>query len=319
MRPQAEQTRDRWQERDGGNQRRGVEIRAAALRAVRAFFDRHDFLEVDTPIRIAAPAMEEHIDAQPSGGAYLRTSPELHMKRMLADGYERIYQVGACFRAGESGPLHRTEYTMLEWYRAGASYMDMLLDTKALLVFVARMVTGGDSLSVRGRPLPLLPVWDCMTVSEAFLEFAGWDPAQAFDADRFDVDLVSAVEPALAARDHPVVLSDFPAPRAALARLKPGHPAVAERWELYIGDIELANAYSELTDAAEQRKRFDDSALQRRAAGRGVYPLDDLFLDMLAGKGLPPCAGVALGMDRLVMLLAGAAGVDEVNAFPAIP
>lgn len=293
--------------------RTALELRARLMGALRAFFSERGFLEVETPVRLAAPAPELHIDAEPSGGAWLRTSPELHMKRLLAAGYEKIFQVGPCFRRGERGARHRPEYTMLEWYRAGADYHDILADTKALVLHLAREVLGSTTLRRGEREIFLEPVWEYLTVSEAFVGLAGWDPVEPYDPDRFDLDLVDKVEPQLP-RETPVILADYPAAAAALARRKPGNPRVAERWELYLDGIELANAYSELTDAAEQAARFDEWNRARAAAGKPVYPLDREFLAALE-RGLPPCAGVALGVDRLVMLFAGAGSLDEVLAF----
>jgi lysyl-tRNA synthetase class 2 len=154
--------------------------------------------------------------------------------------------------------------------------------------------------------------WVSVTVSEAFRRFAGWDPVAAYDADRFDLDLVEKVEPALP-HDRPVFLWDYPAEAAALARLSAANPRTAERWELYVAGVELANAFSELTDAEEQRRRFAACAEERARLGKEVYPLDEEFLAALAA-GLPPCAGVALGVDRLVMLLADAESLDDVRA-----
>jgi lysyl-tRNA synthetase class 2 len=302
-----------------------LELRAKTAQAIRQFFTARGFLEVETPVRISAPALELHIDAIPAGGAYLRTSPELHMKRLLAAGYSKIFQLGPCFREGERGERHNPEFTLLEWYRADADYLDLLADTKALVAFVAETVLGRTWLASRGRrsaraeaPLEapridLLPVWEILTVAQAFTAFAGWDPVAAFDAGRFDLDLVSKVEPRLPA-EHPAILLDYPAAAAALARRKPADPRVAERWELYIGGLELANAFSELTDPAEQRARFEACAAERRALGKPVYPLDEEFLAALA-DGLPPAAGIALGVDRLVMLLAGAPSLDHVLPF----
>jgi lysyl-tRNA synthetase class 2 len=152
-----------------------------------------------------------------------------------------------------------------------------------------------------------------LTVAQAFSAFAGWDPVAAFDAERFDPDLVNKVEPHLPL-EHPVILMEYPAAAAALARRKPDNPLVAERWELYIGGLELANAFSELTDPAEQRARFATCAAERRAMGKPVYPPDEEFLSAL-DNGMPPSAGIALGVDRLVMLLAGAASLGEVLPF----
>ena len=256
--------------------RAALALRSRILQAVRAYFLECDFLEVETPVRVAAPALELHIDAEPAGAGYLRTSPELHMKRLLAAGYERIFQIGPCFRRGERGALHHPEYTMLEWYRSDADYLDVLADTKAMLSRVAKTVHGALDMVYRGRPIDLA-TWERLDVDEAFLLHAGWSPLRAFDADRFDLDLVDCVEPALPP-GNPAVLIDYPVEAGALARPKPSRPGVAERWELYIGGLELANAYSELTDAEEQERRFADCASRRRTLGREVYPVDRAFL-----------------------------------------
>jgi len=291
-----------------------VEIRARLLQAVRAWFRDHGFLEVDTPVRVRTPALERHIDAIPSGSAFLRTSPELHMKRLLAAGYERIFQVGPCFRAGEEGAYHHTEFTMLEWYRAGGGYLDVLADAKALVRYAVTALQGQAVFPCRGRLVDVGVAWESRKVSEVFLEYAGWDPVSDYDADRFTVDLLEKVEPRLR-RDRPVVLMDYPVRTAALARCRAGNPPVAERWELYMGGLELANAFGELTDAAEQRRRFEQWADERNAAGRPVYALDERFLEALE-QGMPASGGVALGIDRLVMLLADKTRINEVRPFP---
>jgi elongation factor P--(R)-beta-lysine ligase len=289
-------------------------VRAWAAAAIRDFFRGQDYLEVETPVRVAAPALEAHIDAEPSGDAFLRTSPELHMKRLLAAGYARLFQLGPCFRQGEYGAHHHAEYTMLEWYRAGTDYRGILADTQALLRAVATAVLGRMAWTWQGRRIDVGAEWAVWTVQDAFREWAGWDPVAAFDADRFDLDLVERVEPALRAFDEPVVLIDYPAPLAALARRKPDDERLAERWEVYVAGVELANAYSELIDADEQAQRFEACAAQRRTAGKSVYPMDTAFLAALR-SGLPPTGGIALGFDRLVMLLADAADLRGVTAF----
>ncbi len=290
-----------------------LETRSRVLRAVRDFFYAEDFLEVETPVRIPAPALETHIDAPPSGRAWLRASPELHMKRLLAAGCERIFQLGPCFRAGECGSRHNPEFTLLEWYRTGADYTDILRDTEALFARVFQTVHGADAFTYRGQRIDLSRPWHCLTVREAFRTWAGWDPVADWDPDRFDVDLVSKVEPALP-KDKPCVLTDYPAPAASLARLKPHDPSVAERWEVYVGGLELANAYSELCDAASQRARFLEAAEARRELGKEVYPLDEPFLAALE-QGMPPCGGIALGIDRLVMLACDAADIADARPF----
>ena len=294
-------------------QRRVLELRARLNEAVRRFFRERDFLEVDTPVLLPANAPEAHIDALSAGPGWLRTSPELAMKRLLAAGHERIFQLGPCFRAGEHGRWHHPEFTLLEWYRAGAGYLEILADTKALLDFVARELRGTADFTWQGKPVSVAQeLWEKFTVSQAFIQHAGWDPALKFDPDRFDLDLVTRVEPALPP-DHPVVLIDYPAPLAALARRKPDAPLRAERWELYLGGVELANAYSELTDPAEQRARFEEANAARARRGAKPYPLDEAFLAAL--PQMPPSGGIALGVDRLLMILADADSLDGVLPF----
>lgn len=290
-----------------------LELRGRILRAIREFFLERGFLEVETPVKVSAPAPELHIEPEPAGEKWLRTSPEIHMKQLVAAGYERIFQIGPCFRRGEHGRLHRPEYTMLEWYRAGADYLDALADTKAMILHVARAALNTTRLIRDGEEIFLDPVWEYITVREAFRAYAGWDPILEYSADRFDVDWVDKVLPSLP-RNVPVVLADFPLSAAAFARAKPGHEGVAERWELFIGGIELANAYTELTDAEEQAKRFEEWNRQRAESGRAVFKPDENFLAALE-EGLPACAGVALGVDRLVLLMAGASSLAEIIPF----
>ncbi len=290
-----------------------LQTRSRILHAVRDFFYARDFTEAETPVRIPAPAMETHIDAPPSGQAWLRASPELHMKRLLVEGCTRLFQIGPCFRSGECGRRHNPEFTLLEWYRTDADYTDILRDTEALLNHVFKTVTGHSSFTYGDVQIDLARPWHCHTVSEAFRRWADWDPAENWDPDRFDVDLVGKVEPALP-QDRPCVLTDYPAPAASLARLKPNNRQVAERWEVYVGGLELANAYSELCDSSAQRARFLAAAEERRTLGKEVYPLDEPFLTALE-KGMPPCGGIALGIDRLVMLACGATDIADVRPF----
>ena len=278
-----------------------LKARAKIVAAVRAFFDGQGFVEVETPVRIAAPAPEPHIDCpvvpSPTGGepTYLRASPELQMKKLLAAGMDRIYQIGPCFRAGEKGRRHSPEFTMLEWYRANADYSDIARDAEELVAEV-----------LRPRGSAALPR---VTVREAYRRWAGWDPVEAWDQDRFDFDMATKIEPNLP--KGPLFLMDYPAPAASLARLKADDPRVAERWELYVDGLELANAFTELTDPVEQRRRFESARAERRALGEADYPLDEEFLDALAR--MPPSGGVALGVDRLVMLACGVRDISDVR------
>jgi elongation factor P--(R)-beta-lysine ligase len=288
-------------------------IRSAALRAIREFFHLEGFVEVETPTLLATPALELHIDAIHAANGFLRTSPELHMKRLLADGCSRIFQMGPCFRNGERGDRHNPEFTMLEWYRADADYLDILRDMRRLIPFVCQAVHGSTRLLYRGQSIELSGDWHRLTVQEAFTRWAGWDPVVAYDADRFDLDTVTKIEPNIPV-DRPAILTDYPAPAAALARCRQGSPPVAERWELYAGGMELANAFTELVDAAEQRRRFQECAEERRSMSKEIYALDEEFLAALE-HGMPPSGGVALGVDRLVMLLADASSIEQVRPF----
>ncbi len=271
------------------------------MRGIRAFFYDRGYVEVESPIRLKIPCMELHIDAEPSGDHFLRTSPEIFHKQLLAAGHEKIFEMGKCFRSGEFGPLHNPEYTMLEWYRADADYMEILEETRALILSVAKVLDLG------------FADWKILTVSEAFVEFAGWDPVGNYDEDRFDIDLVEKVEPAIKVMGGAVVLKDYPIEAAALSRRKADNPLVAERWELYINGIELANAYSELTDPVEQRHRFEDCAKQRLALGKEIYPIDEAFIQSL--EKMRPTGGIALGVDRLLMLMVGADSLDAILPF----
>lgn len=275
-----------------------IKLRDAVMRRIRAFFYDRDYIEVETPLRLETPCMELHIDAEPSGDWFLRTSPEIFHKRLLGEGMERIFEVGKCFRRGERGALHHPEYTMLEWYQAHSDYRGVLDETRALICFL----------------WPECPSeWRELTVSEAFKTYAGWDPVGNYDEDRFDIDLVEKVEPALCEHGGPVVLIDYPVEAAALSRRKPENSQVAERWELYIDGVELANAYSELIDPEEQRLRFEECARQRHEMGKPVYAIDEDFLQAL--KRMPPTGGVALGVDRLLMLMNGSGSLDAVLPF----
>ncbi|MBN2449115.1 MAG: EF-P lysine aminoacylase GenX [Lentisphaeria bacterium] len=291
-----------------------LHLRMRALAAIRNFLQGRGFLEVDTPLRLPAPALEDHIDAEPSGKCWLRTSPELHMKRLLAAGHPRIYQIGPCFRRAERGACHLPEFTMLEWYRSHADWRDILADTVALLRAVCAEVTGAPRCTFRGLVVDFSLPWQEMTVEEAFLCHAGIGLDEAIRQDRFEEILVTAVEGHLG-NGRPTVLTEYPAACSGLSRTLAHRPDRLERWELYVAGLELANACSELADAKEQRRRFEACRELRRREGREVYPLDEPFLHAVEA-GMPPAAGIAIGVDRLIMILANARGIDEVVAFP---
>ncbi len=245
--------------------------------------------------------MEPHLRAVAAGDGWLQTSPEYAMKRLLGRGARRIFQLARCFREDERGPHHAREFTMLEWYRAGEGYEAVMDDCEALL---ARLASP--------ERAELLPPFQRLTVAQAFARFApGADPAELPETEFFRA-LIDSVEPRIG-RETPTIVYEWPARYAALARLKPGQPEVALRFELYAGGVELCNAFDELTDAAEQRRRLEVEQAERRARGLDVYPIDEKFLADLA-RVPSPSAGAALGFDRLAMLLAGATDLREVVA-----
>ncbi len=282
--------------------------RARIIQRIRAFFVAGKFLEVETPHRIPANAPEFHIDAVASEDWFLHTSPELCMKRLLAAGYERTFQICRCWRKEESGTQHLPEYTMLEWYRAHCDYFQLMDDCEALLVHLCP----AGQLTWRDRQVNLTRPWQRLTVAEAFERFSSVSLEETLETDRFDEIVDRDIQPSLA-RQAPTFLYDYPREYASLARLKADNTAIAERFELYIGGLELANAFSELNDPAEQRTRFTAEERRRRAQGKTPYPPPAKFLQELSN--LPPAAGIALGIDRLVMLLCNQNDISNIVAF----
>lgn len=284
--------------------------RAQAIKAIRNYFDAEGFIEVDTPVRIPAPANEPHIIPPASGDWFLRASPELQLKRLLAMGFTKLYQIGPCFRQGESGDRHSPEFTMLEWYRANATYLDVLDDMRRYVVAAAMAVNGSTLVERDGVQLDLALPWEIITVQEAMIKYAGWDPLEEYDQDRFDFDMGIKVEPQLP-KDKVVVLMNYPAQAAALAQLSSEENRVAERWEAYAFGIELCNAFGELVDPIEQRARFIAAREEKIACGEVPMPLDEEFLSALGS--MPPSGGAALGVDRLIMVLTGAPTIGKVR------
>lgn len=294
------------------NRRDNLKTRAQIIQTIRKFFITRNFLEVDTPIRIPAPAPEAHIDAIASEEWFLQTSPELYMKRLLATGYTLIFQICKCFRKAERGRRHLPELTMLEWYTAGYTYVDLMQQTAELIGLIAGQLNVGDTITYQGFQINLETPWSRLTVSEAFAKYASVSMEIALEKGSFDEVMVEEIEPRLGL-ENPVFIYDYPASQAALAILKPGDKSVAERFELYIGGLELCNGFTELTDPDEQHKRFEQERNFRKSTGKRVYPLPQKFLNALTD--MPDAAGNALGIDRLVMLFTDTATIDEVVAF----
>ncbi len=316
--------------------------RAAALRAVRGYFEAEGFVEVETPARVFAPGQEVHLDAIPAAdGRFLITSPEYHMKRLVASGLPRIGQSCRCFRAEEDGPFHQPEFTMIEWYRAGGSMDDLMRDCETLVAVAGQAVDRWPPAALPERrrgpdgelAIPLLGPFARTTVRELLRRHAGIElrgdesaaemrslasqagcrvaPDAAWD-DVFYQVFLDRVEPHLGVA-RPTFVLDWPRPLGALAREKPADPLTVERFELYAGGLELANAFGELTDAVEQRRRFVEETETRRRRGKTVYAIDEKLLAAL--PHMPPTCGIALGFDRLLMLVLGASGIRDVLAF----
>ncbi len=280
-----------------------LKFRSRIVRAIREFFDAAGYLEVETPCLVPSTVPEPHIDLfSVEGGLLLAASPEPQMKRLLAEGLGRIYQIGRAFRRGESGRWHNPEFTMLEWYRPHAGHLDLMDEVESLVSLLA---------AVAGRSAP---VFCRISVDDAYSRWAGWRPSAGWDEERFYRDLVERVEHGLV-HAGAVFLHGYPAPAASLARIDPADPALCERFELYLDGIEMANAFTELTDASTQAVRLEESNRIRSLAGAETYPVDERFLQALA-QGLPPSAGIALGLDRIVAWLAGTEGIGPVMSFP---
>jgi lysyl-tRNA synthetase class 2 len=293
--------------------------RACVREQVRRFFDARGFVEVETPVVVASPGLDVHLsafavlDAKGAPSRWLSTSPEYHMKRLLADGYRRIYQLAPCFRQNEVGGAHNPQFTMLEWYRAHAGKAEIMADTEQLVA----AVTGG-VVRLGSHAVDVLPPFDRLSVCDAFARFAGWSPgetlaAAAEDEDRYFRTFVESVDPGIARLPRATWLVDYPASQASLARLDPTDDRFAERFELYIAGVELCNGFGELTDPVVQRARLERDQDRRRQQGLPVYPVDERFLEAV-GR-MPPSGGNALGFDRLVALACGLTEIGPTIAF----
>ncbi len=286
--------------------------RALLIQAIRRFFIDHGYLEVETPCLIPAPAPEVHIDALSCGNVFLQASPELCMKRLLAADFSRIFQICKCFRRDERGNRHLPEFTMLEWYRAECDYRDLMKECEDLLSFLFIGLGYEEFLIYQGKQITLCPPWERITVAEAFARYAPLSMSEALQNDRFDEMMACHIEPRLG-MVTPTFVADYPIHPGALAKTKDGDDSLTERFELYLGGLELANAFTELTDAGEQRLRFLEAEQQRRAMGKIPYPPAERFLAAL--DSMPRAAGIALGIDRLAMIVTDSPSIDAVVAF----
>jgi lysyl-tRNA synthetase class 2 len=321
-----------------------LKVRSRVLAACRQFFGREHFTEVDVPALQVSPGNEAHLSAFATelidpGGArtplYLATSPEFAMKKLLAAGETRIFALAHAYRNRERGPLHHPEFTLLEWYRVGEDYSRLIEDCTGL-VSEAAIAAGVDTFGYRGRTMNAFAEPEVISVTDAFMEHALIDLTATLDgagegdrdllargaerhgirvtpddtwSDIFSKVLSEAIEPKLGL-GRATILIDYPASEAAWARVKADDPSLAERFELFACGVELANAFGELTDPAEQRRRLEAQIATRARLYGETYPIDEDFLAALGT--MPPACGIALGFDRLVMLASGAERIEQV-------
>ncbi|MGB5686125.1 MAG: EF-P lysine aminoacylase EpmA [Candidatus Electrothrix sp.] len=290
----------------------GLAQRSLMMQRARDFFCHREYIEVDTPVRLPVLIPEAEIVPLASETWFLQTSPELCMKRLLAQGCSQIFQICPCFRKGERGRLHQEEFTMLEWYHTGWNYLELMKECEQMI----QQVAGKSSIYRSGKAISLVAPWQRLTVNDAFRCYAGISAEEAIRTGAFDLLLVEKVEPKLG-WETPVFLYDYPIALASLARPKLGSPELAERFELYIGGIELANGFSELTDPVAQRRRFNEEISKVDKVDVDSYDntskMPEKFLAAL--EKMPDCAGIALGLDRLFMLLLERDCLAEVLSF----
>ncbi len=287
-------------------------LRSLIIRSIRTFFFDHGFFEVETPLRIKAPAPEQNIDPVSSDGWFLAASPELQMKELLSAGFGPVFQITRSFRKNERGRLHLPEFTILEWYRVNDDYLSLMRDLEQLIRYIAKDLLIYPNIKSHGNKVDISCEWERIAVEDAFYRFAGWRPGPYPDAFCFDKAMAEDIEPNLGL-SRPVFIYDYPVSMASLARQNPDNPGTAERFELYIAGIELANGFSELIDPKEQRRRFKDEIKKRQEMGKNDCLMPENFLESMSS--MPPSAGVALGIDRLVMLFSNSEIIDNVVAF----
>lgn len=330
-----------WYPENFAQKRQNLEVRGRIIKAIRQYFDDQAFLEVETPILQVSPVMDAHIhafktelkgvDLEVCGTPYLHTSPEFAMKKLMVAGVEKLYQICHVFRNGEGSKRHVPEFTMIEWYRTQADYTHIMNDCMGLLRWCADAAEVKE-FKYKGKSCNPFEKWEQLNVVEAFQTYAdlnledyledtdkfrgavsglglhtaeddGWD-------DLFFRVMDDKIEPNLGF-GVPTILYDYPASMASLSRRKPNDLRFAERFELYVCGVELANAFSELTDAQEQKKRFEEEMELKQKLYGDRYPIDEDFIAALE-HGLPESGGIALGVDRLVMLATGAEDINDV-------
>lgn len=320
-------------------------LREKVVDAIRAFFKREGFFEAQTPLLVPAPSNEPYLEVfetkllsenRDSNRAFLISSPEYSLKKLIAAGFPKIFEIARCFRNAEGeSRLHNAEFTMLEWYRTDASYTDIMTDCEQLVLFIARSLKRKPQLSYQSKTINISPPWNRLSVAEAFRKYAGVSVLDLFNPIKFRAItqkkgysmeatthgeqlyhqiFLNEIEGKLGF-DKPTILYDYPAQLSSYARISPRDPRYVERFEFYIAGIELGNAFSELIDPEEQRRRMISDQQERQRLGKTDIPLDEEFLAALA-TNLPPSAGIAVGVDRLVMLFADTKSIHETLFFP---
>jgi lysyl-tRNA synthetase class 2 len=330
-----------------GRIKRLLLLKSEALRLIRSFFSSRDFVEWPTPQLVVSPGLEVHLQGfvtdyldgrGRSQRCYLPTSPEFSLKKALCAGMERIYEICRCFRnGGETGPLHQCEFTMLEWYRAYADYRAIMTDVEELGVYLHQGLPSENSSVFRARQIDWRPPWPRTSVQEVFdqrcgvnlergaedldyfraeaFRLLGEDSVESQDFDSLFYQLfLDLIEPHLGL-EKPEILYDYPISMAGLAAKKPTRPKFAERFEVYVAGVEIANAFTELNDPVEQKERFRRSLEEKRRRGYPEVPIDRQFLEELT-YGMPPSAGIALGLERLLMAQTGTENIDDLFFLP---
>jgi lysyl-tRNA synthetase class 2 len=299
-----------WWDRSRHADRRGfLRARHRILQDIRGWFDWRGFIEAEPNLIVPSPGAETHIDATAAGAGYLHTSPEFAMKRLLAAGERKVFYLGKCWRRGETSPLHAEEFSMIEWYRADASYEEIMADCIELLQVACATIDVG-TLRWKDRACDPFAAPQKLTVRDAFAQHKLALPA---DQDAFSRAIIQ-IEPHLGS-PAPTILYEYPISEAALAQAAPHDASVAQRFELYACGVELANGFQELTDPVEQRARLIAAMDEKQKRYGKTWPIDEDFLAALAH--MPPAAGVAMGFDRLVMLATGARHIHDVLWTPS--
>jgi len=296
-------------------------VRERVIDTIRKFFKDQKFHEVQTPVLVPIPSIEPNLEVfktelKTSKGVkrngYLIMSPEFSIKKLLAAGIGNCFEITKCFRNEEEvSSLHNPEFTMLEWYRINADYTDVMRDFEHLFL----EIIGKDKFTYQGQEYDLSLPWPRISVADAFKKFAGLDVTAVTDED-FYKTFFNEIEPALLKSHKPYFIYDYPISQASLSRPKKEDPRFAERFEVFLAGLELGNCFSELTDAKEQKKRFESDLAERLKMGKTKYPIDEDLITALS-SGLPPVSGIAVGVDRLIMLAADAESISDTLFFPA--